>query len=63
MIKHILVPLDGSKLAEASLPAAVYITRHFGNKVSLIHVVEENRPETIHGQKHIQTEKRNKGLP
>ncbi len=56
MIKHILVPLDGSELAEASLPAAVYITRHFGNKVSLIHVVEENPPDTIHGQKHIKTE-------
>lgn len=56
MIKHILVPLDGSELAEASLPAAVYITKHFNNKVSLIHVVEENPPDTIHGQKHIKTE-------
>jgi nucleotide-binding universal stress UspA family protein len=56
MIKHLLVPLDGSELAEASLPAAVYITRHFNNKVSLIHVVEENPPKTIHGQKHIRTE-------
>ena len=56
MIKHLLVPLDGSELAEASLPAAVYITKHFNNRVSLIHVIEENPPETIHGQRHIQTE-------
>ncbi len=56
MIKHLLVPLDGSELAEASLPAAVYITKHFNNHVSLIHVIEENPPETIHGQRHIQTE-------
>ena len=32
MIKHLLVPLDGSELAEASLPAAVFITKHFNNQ-------------------------------
>jgi nucleotide-binding universal stress UspA family protein len=56
MIEHILVPLDGSKLAESSLPAAVFITKKFHNKVSLIHVVEQNPPDNIHGQKHIRTE-------
>ncbi len=34
MVKHLLVPLDGSELAEASLAAAVFITKHFNNRVS-----------------------------
>lgn len=35
---HVLVPLDGSALGEASLPYALELTRAFGAKVSLVRV-------------------------
>jgi len=38
MYKRILVPLDGSMLAEIALPYAKEIARHFGSEVTLIHV-------------------------
>ena len=37
---HILVPLDGSKLAECVLPHAVAIARSFGATVSILNVIE-----------------------
>ncbi len=36
--KHILVPLGGSALAEAALPAALELARAFGAKVTLVRV-------------------------
>ncbi len=39
MFKHLLVPLDGSKLAEAALPAAVRLATQFGSELSLIQVI------------------------
>jgi nucleotide-binding universal stress UspA family protein len=36
--KHVLVPLDGSKLAEAALPAAREVVEAFAAKVSLLRV-------------------------
>ncbi len=53
MFKHILVPLDGSKLAEAALPAAWYLGRVLGAQVTLIHVVEIDAPFTVHGDRHL----------
>jgi len=53
MIKHLLVPLDGSQMGEAALPAAVHIAGIMHCKVSLIHVVEKDAPEKIHGENHI----------
>ncbi len=53
MIGHILVPLDGSQLAEAALPAAVFFARCFGAKVSLAHFIEKRRPRTVHEQQHL----------
>jgi nucleotide-binding universal stress UspA family protein len=53
MFKHILVPLDGSTLAEAALPAAVLLARKLGATVTLIHVIEKNAPQEIHGQPHL----------
>ena len=40
MIHHILVPLDGSALAECVLPHVVSLVEATGAKVSLLHVVE-----------------------
>jgi len=53
MFKHILVPLDGSLLAEAALPAAAFLAHRFGARVTLFHVVERNAPSEIHGQSHL----------
>ena len=36
--KHILIPLDGSPLAEAALPAAMELASAFGAKVTLVRV-------------------------
>jgi nucleotide-binding universal stress UspA family protein len=55
MIKHILVPLDGSELAEAALPAARFLAGSLGATVTLIHVVEHNAPSTVHGERHLKS--------
>src|SRR3990170_3534963 len=39
-IGHILVPLDGSPLAESVLPVAVAVSRAFAAPVTLLHVLE-----------------------
>ncbi len=57
MFKHILVPLDGSKLAEAALPAASFFGRCFGAQVSLVHLIEKGHPQTVHEQPHLHDEK------
>lgn len=53
MFKHLLVPLDGSRMAEASLPAAVYLARTLGAVVTLFHVIERSAPQDIHGERHL----------
>ena len=53
MFKHILVPIDGSVLAEAALPAAAFMAEKLQARITLIHVVEKNAPEAVHGQAHL----------
>jgi nucleotide-binding universal stress UspA family protein len=53
MIKHILVPLDGSRMAESSIPAAVFLAKIFKADVALIHVIEEKAPSEVHGEPHL----------
>jgi nucleotide-binding universal stress UspA family protein len=53
MFKQLLVPLDGSHMAEASLPAAVYLAGTLGAKVTLFHVIERNAKQEIHGERHL----------
>lgn len=55
MFTHILVPLDGSLLAEAALPAAAFLAGRFGARVTLFHVVEKNAPSEVHGQPHLRS--------
>src|SRR5450631_886923 len=55
MFKHILVPLDGSLLAEAALPAAAFLAEKFAARVTLFHVVERNPPSEVHGQPHLKS--------
>jgi len=57
MFKHILVPLDGSHLAESALPVAVALSTAFGSTVTLIHIIEHNAPQEIHGERHLRQQK------
>lgn len=52
-IKKLLVPLDGSSLAESVLPVVGQLARKINAAVTLIHVVEKDPPEKIHGQRHL----------
>jgi len=55
MFTHLLVPLDGSALAESALPAASFFGERCGASVTLIHVVEDNPPTAIHGEHHLKS--------
>ncbi len=56
MFKHILIPLDGSHLAEAALPVAAELCRKLGASATLVHVIEKDVPPSIHGERHLSTE-------
>jgi len=53
MIRRLLVPLDGSRLAESVLPASAAVARIFDAGVLLLHVVEKSGPRSVHGQRHL----------
>ena len=53
MFKHILVPLDGSTLAEAALPAAASLAKIFKAPVTLLHIIEQDAPDEIHRDRHL----------
>ncbi len=53
MIQKILLPLDGSKLAEAALPAATWMVKEQSVSLVLLHVIEKHAPQTIHGNEHL----------
>lgn len=53
MFKHLLVPLDGSHLAEAALPTAAYLAEKLGARVTLLHILEHNAPQEIHHDRHL----------
>jgi len=55
MFEHLLVPLDGSQLAEVALPAAVYVAALTGADITLLHVLEDNPPQAVHGDHHLTT--------
>lgn len=40
MFEHMLVPLDGSQLAECALAHGIAIAQAFGSRITLLHVVE-----------------------
>jgi nucleotide-binding universal stress UspA family protein len=49
----LLVPLDGSLAAEAVLPAAIVLAKRLGAEVALLHVLERNAPDRVHGEQHL----------
>lgn len=53
MFKRLLVPLDGSKLAECVLPVVQRSARLFHCRITLLHVLEKNAPSSIHGDTHL----------
>lgn len=54
MFSNLLVPLDGSKLAESVLPIARRLAEGLGCRVKLLHVIEKRPPSSIHGDRHLQ---------
>ena len=53
MYRHILVPLDGSRLAEDILGPVRGMALKLGSRVTLLHVVEANAPARVHGEPHL----------
>ncbi len=53
MFKNILVPLDGSRLSEASLLPAAVLAMRLGAHVMLLHVIEQDAPTEVHKEHHI----------
>jgi nucleotide-binding universal stress UspA family protein len=50
---RILIPLDGSRLAEAVLPAARSLAEKLGATLLLLHVLEREPPAAVHGEPHL----------
>ena len=57
IFRHILVPLDGSRLAESALTTAVWLARKMDAQVTLIHIIEKNAPSEVHSDRHLVTPK------
>ena len=53
MFKNILVPLDGSRLAEAALAAALSLAQAFKAQVTLLHIIEQDAPDEVHRDRHL----------
>ncbi len=49
MFQRILVPLDGSPLAEQALPVAARVARAFGGIITLLHVVDVSQAYVSYG--------------
>jgi nucleotide-binding universal stress UspA family protein len=54
MYRRLLVPLDGSRLAEAVLPAVERLGQLCQATVMLLHVLERGAPAAVHGERHLQ---------
>ena len=53
MFKRLIIPLDGSRLAETVLPTALQLAEKLHASVTLVHVIERNPPKQIHGETHL----------
>lgn len=53
MFKHLLVPLDGSHMAETALLAAAYLAETLAASVTLIHIIERDAPQEVHRERHL----------
>ncbi len=53
--RRLLVPLDGSHLAESALSVATRLAQAFPATLVLLHIIERNAPPRIHGEPHLTT--------
>jgi nucleotide-binding universal stress UspA family protein len=53
MYTRLLVPLDGSSLAESALPVVERLALLGNAQVYLLHVIERSAPVTVHGERHL----------
>jgi nucleotide-binding universal stress UspA family protein len=56
MINHLLIPLDGSNLAEIALPYARTLYKALHPRLTLIHMIEQDTSGSIHGERHLASE-------
>lgn len=56
MFNHIVIPLDGSGLAEAVLPMAEKLAAGLNSTVTLLHIIEKDASPVIHGDRHLTTD-------
>lgn len=52
-LNNILVPLDGSTLSETVMPLAAFLALQNHARLILFHVIEQNPPDTVHGERHL----------
>lgn len=50
---RVLVPLDGSHLAEGAVPIAARLAEACGASITLLHVIEKGAPSSVHGEPHL----------
>lgn len=55
IFRHLLVALDGSRLAESALTTAVWLARKMDAQVTLLHIIEKNAPSEVHSDRHLVT--------
>ncbi len=53
LFRNILVPLDGSPMAEAVAPSAARLAKASGASIMLLHLIEHNARAVVHGVRHI----------
>lgn len=53
MFKQILVPLDGSKLAETAVAPASSLAETLGAPITLLHIIEKDAPQEVHRDHHL----------
>lgn len=53
MFKRILIPLDGSIMAESVMPIALFLSENCKSEIILVHIIERHAPTKIHSERHI----------
>lgn len=54
MFKHLLLPLDGTAMAERVIPVARGLAQGSQARITLMHLIERSAPKEKHGQAHLQ---------
>jgi len=53
MFKNILVPLDGSRLAETAVTPALSLAQTLAAPITLLHIIEKDAPQEVHSNRHL----------